>query len=81
MGSKTSSGYGYFDTQDPYNPYQKYVDNKKEAALAVAEQAQTAALSPHEQLIAKWLKIIQGEKNIAAATTKAANTLKNWRPI
>ena len=81
MGSKTSSGYGYFDTQDPYNPYQKYVGNKKEAALAIAEQAQTAALSPHEQLIAKWLKIIQGEKNIAAATTKAANTLKNWKPI
>ena len=60
---------------------QKYVDKQKEAALAIAEQAQTAALSPHEQLIAKWLKIIQGEKNIAAATTKAANTLKNWKPI
>jgi hypothetical protein len=78
---KTSSGYGYFDTQNPYNPYQKYIDNKKEATPAIAEQAQTAALLPHEQLIAKWLKIIQGEKNIASATTKAANTLKNWKPI
>lgn len=54
---------------------------KKEAAPAIAEQVQTAALSPHEQLIAKWLKIIQGEKNITSATTKAANTLKNWKPI
>ena len=81
MGSKTSSGYGYFDTQDPYNPYQKYVDNKKEAALAIAEQAQTAALSPHEQLIAKWLKIIQGEKKYSGSDNEAANTLKNWKPI
>ena len=80
MGSKTSSGYGYFDTQDPYNPYQKYVDNKKEAALAIAEQAQTAALSPHEQLIAKWLKHT-GRKKYSGSDNEAANTLKNWKPI
>jgi CRISPR-associated RAMP protein, cmr6 family len=73
---KTSSGYGYFDTQDPYNLYQKYVDNKKEAALAVAEQAQTAALSPHEQLIAKWLKIIQGEKKYSIGDNEGSQYFK-----
>lgn len=76
MGSKTASGYGYFDTQDPYNPYQKYVNNKKEAALAIAEQAQTAALSPHEQLIAKWLKIIRGEKKYSVGDNEGSQYFK-----
>lgn len=49
---------------------------KKEAALAIAEQAQTAALSPHEQLIAKWLKIIQGEKKYSGSDNEGSQYFK-----
>lgn len=80
MGSKTASGYGYFECDDDAtitirNQHNAWNEERKQAEKAIAQ----AQLSEHERLIAEWLDMLKGKKYSAsdAEGTQKYNQFKD----